>query len=68
MLILMRREGERIIIGDHVTITVMGIQRPNQVTLRIEAPKDIPVDREEVHSKKREEQGLPPLPHKAAKK
>jgi len=67
MLILIRREGESIIIGDNITVTVMAIDR-KRAKIGIEAPKDIAVDREEIHGRKRKEQGLPPLPHKAAKK
>jgi carbon storage regulator len=52
MLILMRRPGETICIGDDVTITILGIER-NRVRLGIKAPRDIAVDRQEVAEKKR---------------
>jgi carbon storage regulator len=47
MLILTRRTGETLHIGDTVKVTVMGI-KGNQVRLGIEAPKEVPVYREEI--------------------
>ncbi|EQM72032.1 carbon storage regulator CsrA [Pseudomonas tohonis] len=47
MLILTRRLGESILIGDDITVTVMSIQG-NQVKLAINAPRDVAVHREEV--------------------
>lgn len=47
MLILTRRTGESLIIGDEVTVTVLGI-KGGQVRLGIEAPRDIAIHREEV--------------------
>jgi len=52
MLILMRRVGETICIGDHIRVTVMSMER-NRVRIGIEAPRDVIVDREEVAEKKR---------------
>ena len=47
MLILSRRVGENLIIGDDVVISILGINR-GQVRIGITAPKDVPVHREEV--------------------
>ena len=47
MLILTRRPGETLVIGDSITVTVLET-RGSQVRIGIEAPKDIPVHRQEV--------------------
>ena len=55
MLILTRRIGETIMVGDEVTVTVLGV-KGNQVRLGVSAPKTIPVHREEIYIRiKREE-------------
>ena len=57
MLILTRRIGETLIIGDDVNITVLGV-KGNQVRLGINAPKDVSVHREEIYLRiQQEKQG-----------
>jgi len=48
MLILTRRVGETLMVGDDVTITVLGI-KGNQVRIGVNAPKDVAVHREEIY-------------------
>ncbi len=54
MLILTRRTGETLKIGDDVEVTVLGV-KGNQVRLGITAPKEVAVHREEVYERIREE-------------
>jgi carbon storage regulator len=47
MLVLSRKLGEKIVIGDNILVTVVKIDR-NQIRIGIEAPNDVPVYREEI--------------------
>jgi len=59
MLILTRRVGETVMIGNDVTVTVLGV-KGNQVRIGINAPKNVAVHREEIFERiKREQQGEP---------
>lgn len=55
MLVLMRRIGESVMIGDSVVVTVLGI-KGNQVMIGTHAPKEVSVDREEIYLRKHPEQ------------
>jgi len=50
MLILTRRTGETVMIGNDVTLTVLGV-KGNQVRIGINAPKNVPVHREEIYER-----------------
>jgi carbon storage regulator len=55
MLILTRRVGEKLIIDENVTVTVVGVKGA-QVRVGIEAPRDVRVNREEIHQRILKEQ------------
>ena len=55
MLILTRRVGETVMIGNEVTVTVLGV-KGNQVRIGVNAPKDVAVHREEIFERIKREQ------------
>ena len=55
MLILTRRVGESLMIGDDVNVTVLGI-KGNQVRIGVDAPKEVAAHREEIYQRNQQEQ------------
>jgi carbon storage regulator len=60
MLKLTRRVGETLMIGDEVTVTILGV-KANQVRIGISAPKNVTVHRKEIHERIQREQHPAPL-------
>ncbi len=64
MLVLTRRLGEKLIIGGNVTVTILGV-KGNQIRIGIDAPRDITVNREEIHQRiLKEREGLNSARHR----
>ncbi len=55
MLILTRRVGETLMIGDEVSVTVLGV-KGNQVRIGVNAPREVAVHREEIFERIKQEQ------------
>jgi carbon storage regulator len=58
VLVLTRRVGEKLVIGENVTVTVLGV-KGNQIRIGIDAPRDVTVNREEIFQRiLKEREGL----------
>ena len=65
MLVLSRKLGEKIVIGDNIVVTVVKIDR-NQIRIGIEAPSEIPVYREEIAPQRLHARPSGPRPSRSA--
>jgi carbon storage regulator len=54
MLILTRKVGQTVLVGDDVTVTIVGMDG-NQIRIGIRAPKHVPIRREEIYERSRRE-------------
>jgi carbon storage regulator len=61
MLILTRRVGETVVIGNDVTVTVLGV-KGNQVRLGVNAPREVTVHREEIYERIKQERAAEEVP------
>ena len=64
MLILTRRVGETLMVGDEVTVTVLGV-KGNQVRIGVNPPKEVSVHREEIYMRIQAEKGGESASHDA---
>lgn len=59
MLILTRKVGESLMVGDEITVTVLGV-KGNQVRIGVNAPRDVAVHREEIYNRIQGDDEKPP--------
>ncbi len=59
MLILTRRVGESLMVGDDITVTVLGV-KGNQVRIGVNAPRDVAAHREEIYNRIQDDDETPP--------